>query len=189
MNWSQLFTPLSRIDKNITFLKNRVGGDYIETESIKINNYSGDIVHQVQIEHTKLDDVYRVRAEHVYNNGMRIVSSPKIQIKRDTIQNDKLLTCHINKHGFITLSWRNAKYLKPMIYFLAVDDEIKSYAAIYTRELAWTYPNFNKASLAIKINPKNVLIKGNKYVARLLLVDYEGWVSHIAVKSFYFKKI
>lgn len=177
-----IYTPFSNRQKHSFYKKQQ--RKFIETETIKTDNFSGDIVHQVQLKQSNLDDVYMVEAEHIFNKGIRIVSSPKIQIKKDTIHDDKLLKATIHKNGTITFSWRNAKYKKPMIYFFAIDDKKKSYAAIYTRELAWTYPNFNKASLTIKVNPKKVLKEGNQYVARLLLVDYEGWVSHRAIINF-----
>ena len=116
-----IYTPFSNRQEHSFYKKQQK--KFIETKIVKINNFSGDTVHQVRLEQPNLDDVYVVKAEHVFKNGIRIVSSPKIQIKEDTIQDDKLLEVTMHKNGTITFSWRKTKCYKTMIYFFAIDDE------------------------------------------------------------------
>jgi hypothetical protein len=73
-----------------------------------------------------------------------------------------------------------------MIYFLAIEDErgARTYSAIYTRETYWLYPEIKKASYSVGPANPPVLDSHSRCVARLVLVDYDGWVSHIAHREF-----
>lgn len=68
-----------------------------------------------------------------------------------------------------------------MIYFLAVEDARgQNIAAIYTREVSWTYPRTETASLSLGPARPPRLVRGALYAATLVVVDYEGWVGHVA---------
>jgi len=75
-----------------------------------------------------------------------------------------------------------------MIYFLVIEDSKgDTLSAIYTRENYWTYPLIKKASLSIgPVSPLKLEL-GKEYKAKLLLVDFDGWVSHIDVQTFVHK--
>ena len=62
------------------------------------------------------------------------------------------------------------------------------FGGVYTREVKWKYPDLGNVSYYIGGKDINRLEKNIKYKARLLLVDYEGWVSHIALKQFMIDK-
>lgn len=73
----------------------------------------------------------------------------------------------------------------PWWYFLAVEDaKGVNQAAIYTREVSWTYPRPGEASLSLGPARPPRLTRGETYAAKLVLVDYQGWVSHIAEQAF-----
>ena len=55
---------------------------------------------------------------------------------------------------------------------------------IYTREVEWRYPNVRAASYALGAATPPPLAAGRSYRAKLLLVDFDGWVSVMASRTF-----
>lgn len=113
------------------------------------------------------------------------ISSPTITIKEATIYEPKLLTITRSPDVSVTFSWAVAEAYDPMVYFLAVEDARGlNQAAIYTREASWIYPQTRTASLSLGPERPPRLTRGKTYTAKLVLVDYQGWVSHIAEQPF-----
>ena len=54
----------------------------------------------------------------------------------------------------------------------------------YAREVSWTYPRTKDASLSLGPARPRRLTRGETCTAKLVLVDYQGWVSHVAEQSF-----
>jgi len=72
-----------------------------------------------------------------------------------------------------------------MVYFLAVEyTGGVNQAAVYTREVSWTYPRTRTASLSLGPARPPRFTRGETYTAKLVLVDCQGWVSHIAEQAF-----
>jgi len=113
------------------------------------------------------------------------ISSPIITIKKVTIYEPELLKIIPSSDGSVAFSWHKAEAYDPMIYFLAIEDMREGIkAAVYTRESSWTYPRVKDASLSLGPAQPPRLTSGEMHVAKLVLIDYEGWVSHIAERSF-----
>ena len=72
-----------------------------------------------------------------------------------------------------------------MLHFLVVEDSVgKCLAAVYTRETSWSYPLIRKALLSIAPGDPPDLIESDSYTVKLVYVDFDGWVSALAEKSF-----
>ena len=155
---------------------------WLPVESAQAANFSDAIVHRVLIPKARIGAHYRMCAKTRLG---WTVSSPIITIKAVTIYEPELLTIVPSSDGSVAFSWHGAEAYDPMIYFLAVEDarEIIK-AAIYTRESSWTYPRVKEASLSLGPAQPPRLTSGEMYVAKLVLIDYEGWASHIAERSF-----
>lgn len=151
-------------------------------ESVQIADFSGPVVCQVVIPTARVGERYRMRATN--RLGWRI-SSPTITVKEATVYEPRLLTVTRSSDASVTFSWAMAEAYDPMVYFLAVEDARGvNNAAIYTREVSWTYPRTGAASLSLGPARRARLARGETYTAKLVLVDYQGWVSHIAEQSF-----
>jgi len=145
-------------------------------------DFSRPIVCRVLIPAARIGQRYRMGATNALGWSM---SSPTITVKEATIYDPKLLTITPSSAATVTFSWAAAEAYDPMVYFLAVDDgRGVNQAAIYTRELSWTYPRTRTASLSLGPARPPRLTRGETYEAKLVLVDYQGWVSHIAERSF-----
>jgi hypothetical protein len=147
-----------------------------------MSDFSRPVVSRVLVPAARLGQRYRMRATD--RRGWSI-SSPTITVKEATIYEPKLLTAAPSSDGSVTFSWVAAEAYDPMVYFLAVEDAAGvNQAAIYTREATWTYPRIRTASLSIGAAPPPRLTRGGMFTAKLVLVDYQGWVSHIAEQAF-----
>ncbi len=151
-------------------------------ESVQMGDFSGPVVCQVLIPTARIGQRYRMCATN--RLGWKI-SSPTITVKEATIYDPRLLTVTPTSDVTVTFSWAMAEAHDPMLYFLAVEDARGvNNAAIYTREVSWTYPRTWAASLSLGPAWPPRLTRGETYAAKLVLVDYQGWVSHIAERSF-----
>jgi hypothetical protein len=155
---------------------------WLPAESAQAANFSGAIVHRVLIPKARIGARYRMFAKTRLGWS---ISSPMITIKKVTIYEPELLRITPSSDGSVAFSWHTAEAYDSMIYFLAIEDmrEIIK-AAVYTRESSWTYPRVKKASLSLGPAQPPRLTGGEMYVAKLVLIDYEGWVTHIAERSF-----
>ena len=151
-------------------------------ETVRMADFSRPIVCRVLIPDVHIGQRYRMRATNRRGWG---ISSPTITVKEATIYEPKILTVTPSPEVSVTFSWALAEAYDPMVYFLAVEDASgANHAAIYTREASWTYPWTRAASLSLGSAPPPRLTRGEAYLAKLVLVDYQGWVSHIAERSF-----
>jgi hypothetical protein len=151
-------------------------------ETARMADFSRPIVCRVLIPAARIGQRYRVRATHWLGWS---ISSPTITVKEATIYEPKLLTTAPSSDKSVTFSWVAAEAYDPMVYFLAVEDARGvNQAAIYTREASWTYPRITAASLSLGPAPPPRLTRGETFTAKLVLVDYQGWVSHVAEQAF-----
>ena len=152
------------------------------TESLRIDDFSGPVVHRVLISTARVGQRYRMCA--TTRLGWSI-SSPTITVKDQTNHDPAPLTVTASPDGSVTFSWTAVDVQDPMIYFLAVANARGvNKAAVYTRELSWTYPRTEAASLSLGPARPPRLPRGERHAATLIAVDYEGWVSHLAKRSF-----
>jgi len=150
--------------------------------SIQAADLSGPVVCRLLIPAARIGQRYRMRA--INRLGWRI-SSPSITVKEATSYEPDSLGVTPSSDGSVTFSWARADAYDPMIYFLAVERARgENIAAIYTREVSWTYPRTNAASLSLGPARPPRLLRGAPYTAKLTVVDYEGWVGHFAEQSF-----
>jgi hypothetical protein len=151
-------------------------------ETVQMADFSRPIVCRVLIPAARVGQRYRM---HAMNRLGWSISSPTITVKEATIYEPKLLTINSSSDATVTFSWAVAEAHDPMVYFLAVEDASGvNRAAIYTREVSWTYPRTRAASLSLGPARPPRFTRGETYTARLILVDYQGWVSHIAERTF-----
>jgi len=144
--------------------------------------FSAPVVSQMLIPAARIGQRYRMRATN--RLGWHL-SSPAITIKEGTSYTPVFLAVAPSSDGLVTFSWATADAYDPMIYFLAVEDARgQNIAAIYTREVSWTYPRTKEASLSLGPARPPRLIHGSSYTAKLAVVDYQGWVGHFAEQSF-----
>ena len=157
---------------------------WVPAAAASMQNFSGDLMHRVELPHAAVGDVYRVRAQ----KGSRTLSSPRITIKKETIAISDILFIKPLPGGQALFSWRGGEGYDPMIYYLGIEDETgRALVGIYTREYFWHYPFVKKASLVVGQNGITPLEPGKRYTAKLLLVDFDGWVGHKAEKSFVYQ--
>lgn len=158
---------------------------WVSATAASRENFSGDLMCQVELLGAAVGDVYRVRAQ----KGSRTLSSPRITIKKETMPISDVLSIKPLPGGQALFSWRGGELYDPMIYFLAIEDETgKALVGIYTREYFWRYPFVKKASLAVGEEGITPLEPDKRYTAKLLLIDFEGWVGHKAEKSFVYHR-
>jgi hypothetical protein len=145
-------------------------------------DFSRPIARRVLIPAALIGQRYRMRAT---NRLGWSISSPTITVKEATIYEPRLVTITPSSDAIVAFSWAVAEAYHPMVYFLAVEDARGSnQAAIYTREVSWTYPRTRTASLSLGPERPPRLTRGETYTVKLVLVDYQGWVSHIAEQPF-----
>ena len=146
------------------------------------SNFSGDLVFCRLVPNAVSGDLYRI---HALKKGGRILLSPTIRYKQKTLYSNYLLNIISSSNDFVYIKWEEAEKYDPMIYFLILEDSAgNTLSAIYTRENFWTYPLVKKASLSISPVPPPKLKPGKMYKVKLLLVNFDGWVSHIDVQTF-----
>jgi len=166
---------------NHWFVRQAVRG-WDEVPADPIQNFSGDIVRQVIVPSAQLGEVFRVQANTA--SGVTI-NSPRITVKKHTHFDPDLIRLQILPGGVLRCSWFEHKQADTMLHFLVVEDsEGKCLAAVYTRESSWSYPLIRKASLSIGPGEPPGLCESGSYTVKLVFVDFDGWVSALAVKSF-----
>ena len=147
-----------------------------------MKHFSADIVRQVIIPSAHVGEVFRVRAGRA--NDIT-VNSPRITVKEETRFEPDLINLQILPGGVLRFSWSESGLGDTMIHFLVVEDsEGKCLAAVYTRESGWSYPLIRKASLSIGPGEPQAFCESGSYTVKLVYVDFDGWVSALAVKSF-----
>jgi hypothetical protein len=152
------------------------------TEAVEMEDFSGSVVRRMLIPTARVGQRYRMFATTRLG---RSVSSPTITVKEQTIHDPAPLTVTPSSDGSVTFSWAAVDAHDPMIYFLAVENAGGvNKVAVYTRELSWTYPRTETASLSLGPAPPPRLSRGEALTATLIAVDYEGWVSCLAERSF-----
>ena len=145
-------------------------------------NFSGTVVLKTLVPTARIGERYAITAQDACG---RLFRSPDITIKERTVHNDALLAVSRRTRGSVTFEWKSARYCDPLIYFFIVEDDIgATHAALYTRETRWTYPDTHRASLSVGPAPAPPLTEGASYTAKLLLVDFDGWVSYFAERTF-----
>jgi len=145
-------------------------------------NFSGTFVLKTSAPMAESGERYRMIAKDERGRTFR---SPDITIKERTVRNDALLAVSARAGGSVTFEWKNARHYDPLIYFFIVEDNAgATHAALYTRESRWTYPYTRRASLSVGPALVPPLTNGTAYVAKLLLVDFDGWVSYFAEQTF-----
>lgn len=156
---------------------------WVHETSNPMENFSGSVVSRLSLPHAQ--NGMRYKMVGVTANGRRL-SSPTITVKPATICDSALLEIEVTTPRNVLFAWPRAEKHDPMIYFLAVEDETgeNTHVAIYTREAFWCYPKTKTASYSVGPAEPPTLEPGKQYVAKLILVDYDGWVSHIAEKTF-----
>lgn len=145
-------------------------------------NYSHPYVHRAVLSEAKIGERYEMEA--VMESG-RSVASPSITVKHDTAYDPSLMEVKALPGGGVFFTWERAEDHDPLIYFFVLEDEKReTYAAIYTREHFWTYPKIKKASYSVGPSDPPLLTSGEEYTAKLAVVDFDGWVSHLAEQTF-----
>lgn len=161
----------------------REGTQWVPEPFHPMDSFSGAVVSRLSV--TGAQDGLRYKMVGWTEHGRRL-TSPTITVKPATIYDPTLLeTESVTRHS-VHFSWGRAEEYDPMIYFLVVEDEssVKNYAAIYTRETFWSYPKTKTASYSVGPAEPLPLDPGKRYVAQLVLVDFDGWVSHLAKRVF-----
>jgi hypothetical protein len=160
----------------------KISRSWTRTDATSTAPFSGDLVEQAYLSSAKLGEVYRVQAE---NEKGRVLHSPDIWIKKETIINPGVIRVESLKDGHAMLSWLQEKRPDSMIYFLSLEDgDGKALAGIYTVEKFWQYPMTRAASLTIGLGDPPRLETSGEYTAKLVVVDFNGWVSTLDQKTF-----
>ncbi len=155
-----------------------------EISSVSIEDFSPGLVRQAEVLAPEIGHIYIIRAPRIGEASAETHSSPKIHVKEETNRIDEELTITPLSLGEARLEWKESKVHDPMIYFFVVEDDTKALVGIYTRATHWQYPRIGRASLDVGAANVEQLKAGKNYTAKLLLVDYDGWVSHLAIKKF-----
>ena len=158
-----------------------------KTTTVRSEDFSGGLVQQVCLHQPETGRRYRVHADRPAARlpWQRRVSSPLITVKPATVHRPELLAVTPRPGGELTLSWHIPSDADPMIFFLALETGAgEALVGVYTRELEWTYPQVERASLALVPGELLPLTADELYAARLVFVDYDGWVSHLAEVEF-----
>ncbi|MCH8748152.1 hypothetical protein IH781_00215 [Patescibacteria group bacterium] len=165
-----------------TFTKRDTTGQWLPGRAEPTANFSGELVHQVTLPNAQLGDIYRVNAE--LKNSGRLIQSPTITVKPATARTN-ILTVQMLPHGQAKFMWPAGEQFDPMVYFLALEDNAgNSLAGVYTRDTSWTYPITKQASLSLGPIDPSPLEPRQSYTAKLVIVDFDGWVSNIAERQF-----
>ena len=150
---------------------------------VPAHNFSGDIVLQASVPSAQVGERYKILAE---SRRGRLLYSPSITVKERTVYDDALLSVLVHKEsGLAVFQWKDARKYDPLIYFLALEDDTgATLAALYTRAAQWADPHTKLASLSVGPAHAPKLHQGKDYTVKLLLVDFDGWVSHFAKQHF-----
>lgn len=180
-NVSIIYTP-QNIER--TYLYYKKENVWKEIEIKDEPDFSHGLVKKVLITHAFLGDMYIVRGLNIHNKT--VASSPSITIKERTVVDNTFLNVFPHSGGTIMFNWKKAKIKNTMIYFLILEnaDNNKGIISVYSVENSWKFPYFKKVLLTIGKKDTTVLKRRTKYKATLFLVDFDGWVSHMAVKEF-----
>ena len=155
-----------------------------EHASVDGEDFSGNGIKVKLVPEIGNRQIIQVRAHRL--NAKSIIKSPRITVKEETKYDASLLKIAVESASSIHFSWESAEEYDPLLYFLTVADENnKTWIAIYTRETFWSFPKFKTASLTIGPNDTAALEKGRRYSAKLVVVDYDGWVPVISERTFH----
>ncbi|MDE2078925.1 MAG: hypothetical protein KGI73_00910 [Patescibacteria group bacterium] len=160
----------------------REDGQWVPAAFNAASNFSGSVVRNLALPHAPSGTLFKMTGTKATGKQL---SSPTITVKPRTAYEPELLEVRSEGVG-VAFSWRHGKSRDPMIYFLAVEDAHgeRTYSAIYTRETFWRYPEIKRASYSVGPVRPPILTASERYIAKLVLVDYDGWVSHVAVQEF-----
>jgi len=177
-----IFNPQAQKSHTFTVLKN---GKREERAMGDRKAYVGDLVVYHTTPGAKKGEVYQIAAKK--NNSDEPVFSPKISMKMNTEYDDSLLNMQRLEDGHLRFNWKEgSKKYQGMIYFLTfADAEGNGLFGIYTRETRLNYPSMKEVSLYIP-GTQDAFDPGKQYTAKLLIVDYQGWVPAIDSVSFRF---
>lgn len=177
-----MYSPTKQRDDHYIVIKQRL--QWREQASIDTENFSGSSVKTKLVPELENCNVIQVRAHDV--NKKRIYKSPKITVKAGTKYDAKLLKITITNAVQIRFSWQLAERYQPMLYFLTVaDNNDQTRIAIYTGETFWSFPKFKTASLTLSSDDMQTLKKNTRYMAKLVVVDFDGWVPVISEQFFF----
>lgn len=188
-----IYTPVSNKKEYVVLKKKKVAGktkktNWVEILTAQSKNFSGIVVQSVELPEAKIGDVYRMKATR--RKSGRVVYSPAITIKEETLVHTDIIETIYLENGSVRSSWKSAKIYPVLIYFLVIEDaQGDLLSAVYTREYKWTYPLIKKASLSIGPKIPPLLQPEKRYTQRLIVVDYDGWVSALCENTFtYYNK-
>lgn len=173
-----IYTPTARqLDHNFYKKQKRM---WIQTPSEPLQPFSRTLVPQVCLPEARLGEVHRVVSR---TKGTRKLRSPKITVKEKTAYDNDMIELNASSDGNLVISWNRAERYEAMIFFLAVeDDNGSSLSGVYTREMFWEYPLIKKASYSVGRPDPFRLEKGKTYTIKLVVVDFDGWVSALGEK-------
>jgi len=157
-------------------------GAWSAAEALPLPHFSGTRVTRMELLGAEEGNVCKVRAETARG---RTLSSPTIYVKKTSVRSADMLSAAACDNGDVVFSWSRAERFSPMIYFLVVENgRGETNAAVYTREMSFRYPRLGTASYSVGPDNPPRFIPGEHFVAKLLVVDYDGWVSHLAERMF-----
>ena len=181
-----IYTPASHRGLHTVYKKIEYSREKLNTQNRGV--FSRNLMVSISGFEAEIGDTLVVRANKLNEKGgksWRVYSSPSITIKCETITHHNLIHLDTLRRGSALFSWKEAKKYDPMIYFLLLEDYKRvSLSGIYTTETHWLYPNTKSASLSVGKESPLPLGDGKSYIAKLLVVDYDGWVSHIGILKF-----
>ncbi|MDW7709933.1 MAG: hypothetical protein SCH98_05620 [Deferrisomatales bacterium] len=178
---SLIYTPWHSRGEHSFYV--RRGRSWVPIEAIPVEDFSGALVRQVLLPSVQPGDVCQARAADLTSG--RTTSSPPITVKPGTKEDAALLRIQALPGGEALFSWPQAGLHDPMIYFLTLEGRTgNALVGVYTRETSWRYPRLKDASLAVGGTELPPLVAGETYTAKWVLVDFDGWVAEMAVKSF-----
>ena len=155
-----------------------------EHVSVDGEDFSGNGIKVKLVPEIGNRQIIQVRAHRL--NTRSIIKSRRITVKERTKYDATILKITVTEAARIHFSWELAEEYDPMLYFLTVaDNNNKTCIAIYTRETFWSFPKFKTASLTIGRSDTDTLKRGSRYAAKLVVVDFDGWVPVISEQSFH----
>lgn len=174
-----MFSPEGKIDH---LVKKVVNKKLLIIPFEPAKDFTSNLVKQVSLLQASTNDLYIIQGMN--KNKTRIYFSPKILIKEETVIDNSLLEVKKNQES-VSFHWSKAKKYRPMIYFLSLEstNEEHTRVGIYTRDTNWYYPNTRKIPLILNNSTMHIPASGH-YQAKLVLVDFDGWVSHLATQKF-----
>jgi hypothetical protein len=171
-------------DRGEHILYKAEGGIKKRTVSEKQQDFSKGLVDQLRVSVAVVGERYVLQAP-LQADTQKVFSSPFMQVKDETVRDPNLMNISTDIKGITEFSWPQASHHDPMIYFLVLEDgNGHAIMGAYTRSTKLLFPDLRSASLIIGMEGLKSLALGTEYVAKLLLVDYDGWVSHMAEKRF-----